>query len=89
MGEVSSAAELAGRKRATLEVKDSLSIGFGIVLTPGLYLGWSGRYWLGTQHFVELTPQEVTSLGGVPPASAEFLLFDVSSLVRGGKIDVF
>ena len=89
MVEVSSAAELAGRKRTTLEVKDSLSIGFGIVLTPGLYLGWSGRYWLGTQHFVELTPQEVTSLGGVPPASAEFSLFDVTSLVRGGKIDVF
>ena len=89
MGEVSTAAELAGRKRATLEVKDSLSIGFGVVLTPGLYLGWSGRYWLGAQHFVELTAQEVTSLGGVPPASAEFLLFDVTSLVRGGKIDVF
>jgi hypothetical protein len=89
MGEVSAAAELAGRKRVTLEVEDSISIGVGVVLTPGVYLGWSGRNWLGAQHFVELTTQEASSLGGKPPASAEFLLYDVSSLVRSGKMGIF
>ena len=89
MGEVSTAAELAGRKRATLEVEVSLSIGLGIVLRPGIYLGWVGRNWLGAQHFVELTAEEATLLGGQPPPSAELLLYDVSSFVRSGKISVF
>ena len=89
MSEVSTVAELAGRKRVTLEVQDFISIGVGVVLTPGVYLGWSGRNWLGAQHFIELTTQEATSLGGNPPASAEFLLYDVSSLVRSGKIGLF
>jgi hypothetical protein len=81
--------ELDGRERVTLEVEHSIPIGFQITLTQGVYSGRRGRYWLGAQHLVELTAEEVKSLGGEPPASTEMLLYDVSGFVRSGKIRVF
>jgi len=79
--------ELGGRKPVTLEVAECISIGFGIVLSPGLYPGWSTRYWLGTQYFIELTKEEVKLLGG-DPATGTFI-YDVSRWVRNGKIGAF
>ena len=89
MPEIKPALELDERERATLEVEGSIPIGFGITLKPGLYLGRCGRYWLGAQHFIELTREEVRSLGGEPPGSADMFLYDVSRFVRLGKIRVF
>jgi hypothetical protein len=73
----------------TLEVTEPVDIGFGITLTPGLYVGKCGRYWLGAQHWVELTAGEIRSLGGEPTPGVESSVYDVTKYVRLGKIVAF
>jgi hypothetical protein len=76
--------------RVTLEVHESISIGFGIILRPGAYVGKRGRStWTGAEYLVELTADEATSLGGTVGPGVDTTVYDVSRFVRSGKIGVF
>ena len=77
------------REKVILEVEEPLPIVFGITLSPGAYVGMRGRYWLGSQYFVELTAGEVERLGGNPRENEnDKSLYEVTRFVRMGKITV-
>jgi hypothetical protein len=76
-------------ERVALEVLESVSIGFGITLVPGVYIGKRGRNWMGAQYLLELTAKEIGNLGGTVTPGTDKSLYDVSKFVRSGNIEVF
>ena len=76
-------------ERVTFEVAEPISIGFGITLKPGVYVGRRGRSWRGAVYWVELTRDELQSLGGMGTPGTESTVYDITTFVRSGKIDVF
>jgi hypothetical protein len=76
-------------KRVTYEAEQPVEIAGGVMLTPGVYFGKLTKKWIGYEYLLELTADELKSLGAPAPKSVEQLEFDVSRLVRLEMLSVF
>jgi hypothetical protein len=86
---VAALAERVESERVTLEVQESLWIELGVILKPGAYPGTRKQSWLGGEYWIELTADELRSLGAPSVSAADKVEYDVSKFVRSGKIAVF